>query len=58
MGQAGAEVAKNCELAQHNIEIISMLREKTSGNLTPEEEALTDQVLADLQMKYVETFKT
>ena len=30
-----------------------MLREKTRGNLTPEEQDLVDTLLAELQLKYV-----
>ncbi len=49
--------AKNLDLAAQNIEIISMLKEKTSGNLTLEEAKLIDGVLSDLRMKYVELAK-
>ena len=45
---------KNIGLAKQNIDIIALLKEKTKGNLSPEEETLTDQLLADLQLKYVE----
>lgn len=45
---------KNLDLAKQNIDIISLLSEKTKGNLTPEEEKLTNQLLTDLRMKYVE----
>jgi hypothetical protein len=31
-----------------------MLKEKTKGNLTPEEEKLIEAVLYDLRMRYVE----
>jgi hypothetical protein len=32
-----------------------MLREKTRGNLTPEEERLFDGLLTDLRLRFVET---
>jgi len=48
---------KNLDLAAQNIEIISMLKEKTAGNLSKEEEALLDNVLADLRLKYIELAK-
>ena len=48
---------KNLELARQNIEIIELLAQKTKGNLTTEEQQLTEHILADLRMKYVETSK-
>ncbi|HEY2108028.1 MAG TPA: DUF1844 domain-containing protein, partial [Candidatus Binataceae bacterium] len=41
--------------AQHMIDILGMLQEKTRGNLDHEEEGLLRSVLFDLRMKYVET---
>ena len=43
--------------AQHNIDLLCMLREKTRGNLTEREEGLFQRILADLQLKYVECCK-
>jgi hypothetical protein len=40
--------------AQQVIDILGMLREKTRGNLDPDEEGLLDSILFDLRMKYVE----
>jgi len=48
---------KNLDLAAQNIEILSMLKEKTVGNLSSEEQALLDNVLTDLRLKYVELAK-
>ena len=39
--------------AQHNIDLLCMLREKTQGNLTDTEEALFKRILSDLKMRYV-----
>ena len=39
--------------AQHNIDLLCMLREKTQGNLTDAEEALFKRILSDLKMRYV-----
>ena len=47
----------NLDLAKQNIDIISLLQEKTRGNLSDEESQLTDQVLTDLRIKYVEKCK-
>lgn len=44
-------------LAQQNIAILQMLKEKTRGNLLSDEQRLLDQILADLQLKYVEITK-
>lgn len=44
-------------LAQHNIQLLQMLREKTDGNLDPEEDALLGKLLYDLRLRYVETAK-
>ncbi len=50
-GQAGAP---DLALAQQTIEVLVMLRDKTRGNLTPEEEALLGQLLRDLRLRFVE----
>jgi hypothetical protein len=39
--------------AQHNIDLLCMLRDKTQGNLTDAEEALFKRILSDLKMRYV-----
>ncbi|MEZ4742572.1 MAG: DUF1844 domain-containing protein [Bdellovibrionota bacterium] len=56
LGQApieGHEINKlNLDLAKQNIEIISLLKEKTKGNLNTEEEKLINEVLTDLTKKY------
>lgn len=44
---------KNLPLAKQTIDLIGMLKEKTKGNLTPEEENLINNVLYDLRMRYV-----
>ena len=49
---------KNLPLAKQSIDIIEMLKEKTKGNLDPEEEKLLDIVLYDLRMKYVNALKS
>ncbi len=44
---------KNLPVAKQTIDLIGMLKEKTKGNLTSEEEKFMDQVLFDLRMRYV-----
>jgi hypothetical protein len=39
-------------LARQTIDILSMLEEKTRGNLSGEEERLLHQILFDLRMRY------
>ncbi len=40
-------------LAHQTIEILAMLREKTKGNLTPEEEKFMENLLTDLRLRFV-----
>ena len=48
---------QNLSLAKQSIDIIEMLKNKTSNNLTKEETQLMDNILYDIRMKYVEAFK-
>jgi hypothetical protein len=45
--------AKNLPLAKQTIDLIGMLKEKTKGNLAPEEGKVIDYILYDLRMRYV-----
>lgn len=47
----------NMPLAKQNIDIICLLKDKTKGNLSEEEEKLVCSILSDLQMKYVKATK-
>jgi len=44
----------NLKAAQESIDLLVMLKEKTKGNLDPQEEQLLNQLTADLQMKFVQ----
>ena len=44
---------KNLPMAKQTIDILSMLQEKTAGNLTTEEEKLLKNILYDLRIIYV-----
>ena len=44
----------NLPAVQQTIDMLNMLKEKTKGNLTDEEAKLMDQMIYELQMKYVE----
>ncbi len=48
---------KNLVLARQSMDLLSLLREKTRGNLTLEEEKFFDNLLADLRLRYVEASK-
>lgn len=41
------------DLARHTIDTIGMLKDKTEGNLTPEEQRLIDHALTELRLAYV-----
>lgn len=43
----------NLTLARHTIETLEMLKEKTKGNLTLDEERLLQSILYELKLKYV-----
>lgn len=40
--------------ARQSLDLLSMLRRKTRGNLSDEEERVFDQLLTDLRLRYVE----
>jgi hypothetical protein len=44
----------NLEAASEMIELISMLQEKTRGNLEPAESKLLEDLLYDLRMRFVQ----
>lgn len=50
--ESGASV-KDLPLAKHAIDTVAMLKDKTRGNLTEEEQKFTDTVLTDLRWRYV-----
>ena len=51
-GVDGATLPKNLPLAAHTIDLLTMLEEKTRGNLTGDEERILSGVLYDLRLKY------
>ena len=44
---------KNLPVAKQTIDLIGMLKEKTKGNLTSDEEKFMENMLYDLKMRYV-----
>ena len=53
-GEALAEVPRDMNLAREYIAILEMLREKTRGNLDPEEKNALDRLIGDLKMTFVQ----
>ena len=49
------QVSANPHLAHETIDLLGMLREKTRGNLTPEEQQFFDALLYDLRVRFVES---
>ncbi len=58
MGELRPPNAETVEIdlgaAQETIDLLLMLKEKTKGNLTPDEENLLSSLIADLQLKFVQ----
>jgi hypothetical protein len=52
--QTGERLERNLEGAAQMIEILTLLDEKTRGNLTAEERQVLEQVLYELRMRFVE----
>ncbi len=52
------ETIEDTELAKYKIDLLIMLREKTEGNLTPDEERQLEEVLYQLRMLYLQKTKT
>ena len=50
----GEPVEPNIAAAGHLLEVIAMLQEKTSGNLSPTESKLLDDLLYELRMRFVQ----
>jgi hypothetical protein len=53
----GEMAQPNLEAAQHMIDILGLLEEKTRGNLSAEERQLLEQGLYELRMRFVEVKK-
>ena len=51
------KVEKDLEQAKFSIDILGMLEEKTTGNLSEEEKKFLDHVLYELRMNYLDESK-
>ena len=47
------KVEKDLHLARFNIDLLRMLKDKTKGNLTTDEQRFVESICTDLQMKFV-----
>jgi hypothetical protein len=52
---SSGEKHEDLVLAQHTIDTLALLEDKTKGNLTDEEQDLLRHVLYDLKMRYVQS---
>jgi hypothetical protein len=48
------KVERNLELARQTIDLLSMLEEKTRGNLSADEEKFLQHILYELRLNYVD----
>lgn len=47
------QVSKDKELARFNIDLLLVLKDKTNGNLSGDEVKFLENLISDLQMKFV-----
>src|SRR4051794_7932929 len=45
------------QAARHSIDLLSILQEKTKGNLTMDEQRLLENTLTELRFRYVQVFE-
>jgi hypothetical protein len=53
----GTSTPPNLPMAKHAIDLLTVLEEKTKGNLTSEEQQILESLLFDLRLRYVEALK-
>lgn len=56
-GPGEQKPTRNLPMAKHAIDLLSVLEEKTKGNLSPEEAQMLESLLFDLRLRYVEAVK-
>lgn len=52
---ANGKVEKDLGLARFNIDLLRMLKEKTKGNLSADEQKFLESIVTDLQMKFIQS---
>jgi len=53
----GKTVERNLPMAKHAIDLLTVLEDKTKGNLSAEEQHILESLLFDLRLRYVEELK-
>jgi hypothetical protein len=53
-GPGGERIPANPIAAKHHIDLMDVLKQKTAGNLTDEEQRTLDAVIYELRMQYVQ----
>jgi hypothetical protein len=53
LASSTGEGGVNLDMAKHQIDTLTLLEEKTKGNLTPEEQHILDASLYEARMRYV-----
>jgi hypothetical protein len=48
---------KNIEQARQDLDLLTMIEEKTRGNLSPQEKKMMDQVMYELRVRFIEASK-
>lgn len=48
------EISRDLDQAQYLIDLLALLKKKTEGNRDPEESQLLEEILYDLQMRFVQ----
>lgn len=48
------KIEKNLEMASFNIDLLKLLKDKTKGNLSANEDNYLNAIITDLQLKYVQ----
>lgn len=48
------EFSTDPQMAKFNIDLLLVLKEKTQGHLTPDEDKLMSAILGDLQLKFMQ----
>lgn len=56
-GAAGGPGERNLPMAKHAIDLLTLLEEKTKGNLSSDEQQMLESLLFDLRLRYVEALK-
>ena len=52
------QIEKDIEMARFNIDMLKLLKDKTKGNLTTDEQHFLDSMVSDLQLKFVTVSQT